>query len=92
MTQKLVCRGVSQRDETESERIPSGEYLITKWSVGDATRESGLQRYNELFRRDSSFSDVNTCCLRVWRDAGDKSAGDHLLTSHLRLAAKIAIG
>jgi len=53
----------------------------------------GTKRYFEEIRHFPMLRAEEEYMLATrWRDAGDESAADHLLTSHLRLAAKIAIG
>ena len=61
--------------------------------MGDAM--APLRPSSKLFPGNSSFSDVESrgrCILAMrWREHGDGSAAHQLLTSHLRLVAKIAM-
>jgi RNA polymerase sigma-32 factor len=55
--------------------------------------ESGLTRYIEQIRRFSLLEPQEEYSLaRRWREHGDRAAAHRLVTSHLRLVAKIAMG
>jgi RNA polymerase sigma-32 factor len=55
--------------------------------------ESGLSRYLEEIRRFPMLEPQEEYMLaRSWRDHGDREAAHKLVTSHLRLVAKIAMG
>src|SRR6266581_8071695 len=57
------------------------------------TAESGLTRYLEGIRRFPMLEPQQEYVLaKRWREHGDRGAADQLVTSHLRLVAKIAMG
>jgi RNA polymerase sigma-32 factor len=57
------------------------------------TAESGLTRYLEEIRRIPMLEPQDEYMLaKRWREHGDRDAAHKLVTSHLRLVAKIAIG
>ena len=57
------------------------------------TAESGLTRYLKEIRRFPMLEPQNEYMLaKRWREHGDCDAAHKLVTSHLRLAAKIAMG
>jgi RNA polymerase sigma-32 factor len=57
------------------------------------TAESGLSRYLEEIRRFPMLEPQNEYMLaKRWREQGDRDAAHKLVTSHLRLVAKIAMG
>ena len=57
------------------------------------TAESGLTRYLEEIRRFPMLEPHNEYMLaKRWREHGDRDAAHKLVTSHLRLVAKIAMG
>ena len=57
------------------------------------TAESGLTPYLEQIRRFPMLEPHEEYMLaKCWREHGDRSAAQRLVTSHLRLVAKIAIG
>ena len=57
------------------------------------TAESGLTRYLEQIQRFPMLEAHEECMLaKCWREHGDRNAAQRLVTSHLRLVAKIAIG
>ena len=57
------------------------------------TAESGLTRYLEQIQRFPMLEAHEEYMLaRSWREHGDRNAAQRLVTSHLRLVAKIAIG
>ncbi|MGP0089128.1 MAG: RNA polymerase sigma factor RpoH [Xanthobacteraceae bacterium] len=57
------------------------------------TAESGLTRYLEEIRRFPLLSPQEEYMLaQRWREHGDREAAHRLVTSHLRLVAKIAMG
>jgi RNA polymerase sigma-32 factor len=47
---------------------------------------SDIRRF-EMLERDREYD-----LAKRWREYGDRDAANHLVTSHLRLAAKIAMG
>jgi RNA polymerase sigma-32 factor len=57
------------------------------------TAESGLSRYLEEIRRFPMLEPQEEFMLaKSWREHGDRDAAHKLVTSHLRLVAKIAMG
>ena len=57
------------------------------------TAESGLTRYLEEIRRFPMLEPQEEFMLaKSWREHGDRDAAHRLVTSHLRLVAKIAMG
>src|SRR5438128_1193947 len=57
------------------------------------TAESGLARYLEEIRRFPMLEPQEEYMLaKRWREHGDRDAAHRLVTSHLRLVAKIAMG
>jgi RNA polymerase sigma-32 factor len=57
------------------------------------TAESGLNRYLEEIRRFPMLDRREEFMLaKRWREQGDREAADRLVTSHLRLVTKIAMG
>ena len=57
------------------------------------TAESGLTRYLEEIRRFPMLQPQEEYMLaKCWREHGDRDAAHKLVTSHLRLVAKIAMG
>ena len=57
------------------------------------TAESGLSRYLEEIRRFPMLEPQEEYMLaKRWREHGDRDAAHRLVTSHLRLVAKIAMG
>src|SRR6266699_4875611 len=57
------------------------------------TAESGLPRYLEEIRRFPMLEPKEEYMLaKSWREHGDREAAHRLVTSHLRLGAKIARG
>src|SRR5881398_188800 len=57
------------------------------------TAESGLSRYLEEIRRFPMLAPQEEYMLaKSWREHGDRDAAHRLVTSHLRLVAKIAMG
>src|SRR5438094_2287659 len=57
------------------------------------TAEGGLTRYLEAIRRFPMLEPQEEFMLaKSWREHGDRAAAHKLVTSHLRLVAKIAMG
>jgi RNA polymerase sigma-32 factor len=57
------------------------------------TAESGLSRYLDEIRRFPMLEPQEEFMLaKRWREHGDRGAAERLVTSHLRLVAKIAMG
>jgi RNA polymerase sigma-32 factor len=67
-----------------------GRLASADWSV---TAESGISRYAEEIRRVPMLEPQDEYMLaKRWREHGDRDAAHKLVTSHLRLVAKIAMG
>ena len=67
-----------------------GRLATVDWSV---TAESGLTRYFEKIRQLPMLERQEEYRLaKRWREHGDREAAHKLVTSHLRLVAKIAMG
>ena len=67
-----------------------GHLASAEWSV---TAESGGARYFEEIRRFPMLEPQQEYMLaKSWREHGDRDAAHKLVTSHLRLVAKIAMG
>src|SRR6201995_1309520 len=57
------------------------------------TAEGGLTRYLEEIRRFPMLEPQQEFMLaKSWKEHGDRNAAHQLVTSHLRLVAKIAMG
>ena len=55
--------------------------------------DGGLSRYlNEIRRFPMLETDEEYMLAKSWRENGDRDAAHKLVTSHLRLVAKIAMG
>ncbi|WP_440131075.1 sigma factor, partial [Klebsiella pneumoniae] len=55
--------------------------------------EGGLSRYLDEIRKFPMLEPTEEFTLaKHWRDGGDREAAHRLVTSHLRLVAKIAMG
>src|SRR5216117_1588349 len=62
-------------------------------TMANLTAESGLTRYFEQIRRFPMLERREEYMLaKRWREHGDRDAAHKLVTSHLRLVAKIAMG
>src|SRR5216117_3931427 len=62
-------------------------------TMANLTAESGLTRYFEQIRRFPMLERREEYMLaKRWREHGDRAAAHKLVTSHLRLVAKIAMG
>src|SRR5213080_2654919 len=67
-----------------------GRLASVDWSV---TTESGITRYLEEIRPFPMLEPQDEFMLaKRWREHGDRDAAHMLVTSHLRLVAKIAMG
>ena len=61
--------------------------------IADLSGEAGLTRYLEEIRRFPMLEPQEEFMLaKRWRQHGDRDAAHRLVTSHLRLVAKIAMG
>src|ERR1700722_11480358 len=69
------------------------EGAIMAQSLPILTAESGLSRYLDEIRRFPMLEPQEEYMLaKSWREHGDRAAAHKLVTSHLRLVAKIAMG
>ena len=67
--------------------------MITTAALPLITAESGLTRYLDEIRRFPMLQPQEEYMLaKRWREHGDRDAAHKLVTSHLRLVAKIAMG
>jgi RNA polymerase sigma-32 factor len=67
--------------------------MAQKTSLPAFTAEGGLSRYLEEIRRFPMLEPQEEYMLaKSWREHGDRDAAHKLVTSHLRLVAKIAMG
>src|SRR5262249_8947456 len=73
---------------------PGGRYQMAHAAtLPILTAESGLTRYLEEIRRFPMLEPQEEYMLaKRWREHGDRDAAHRLVTSHLRLVAKIAMG
>src|SRR5271163_2789810 len=69
------------------------EGAVMAQSLPILTAESGLSRYLDEIRRFPMLEPQEEYMLaKSWREHGDRDAAQKLVTSHLRLVAKIAMG
>jgi Sigma-70 factor, region 1.2 len=67
--------------------------VIARGAASPVTAEAGLNRYLEEIRRFPMLGRREEFMLaKCWREQGDREAVDRLVTSHLRLVTKIAMG
>jgi RNA polymerase sigma-32 factor len=70
-----------------------GAYMARSAAMPMITAEGGLSRYLEEIRRFPMLEPHEEYMLaKSWREHGDRDAAHQLVTSHLRLVAKIAMG
>jgi len=73
--------------------IEEGAAMARAATLPILTAESGLTRYLEEIRRFPMLEPQDEYMLaKRWREHGDREAAHKLVTSHLRLVAKIAMG
>src|SRR5512132_4111889 len=74
-------------------QILEGAIMARTAALPLLTAESGLTRYLEEIRRFPMLEPQDEFMLaKRWREHGDRNAAHKLVTSHLRLVAKIAMG
>jgi RNA polymerase sigma-32 factor len=74
-------------------QILEGAIVARAAALPILTAESGLTRYLEEIRRFPMLEPQDEFMLaKRWREHGDRDAAHKLVTSHLRLVAKIAMG
>ena len=67
--------------------------VIARGAASPVTAEAGLNRYLEEIRRFPMLGRREELMLaKCWREQGDRKAVHRLVTSHLRLVTKIAMG
>jgi RNA polymerase sigma-32 factor len=72
---------------------PKDNVMASVPALSIITVQSGLSRYFEEIRRFPLLEPKEEFMLaKHWRERGDNDAGHRLITSHLRLVAKIAAG
>src|SRR5271169_3767641 len=72
---------------------PGGDVMAHAAASPILAAESGLRRYLEEIRRFPMLEPHEEFMLaKRWREQGDRKAAHRLVTSHLRLVAKIAMG
>jgi RNA polymerase sigma-32 factor len=73
--------------------LDGGRIMAQSAALPLLTAESGLTRYLEEIRRFPMLEPGEEFMLaKSWREHGDRDAAHRLVTSHLRLVAKIAMG
>src|SRR5665647_693202 len=73
--------------------IKEGAIMARSAAMPALKAESGLSHYLEEIRRFPMLEPQQEYMLaRSWREHGDREAAHKLVTSHLRLVAKIAMG
>jgi RNA polymerase sigma-32 factor len=73
--------------------LDGGRIMAQSAAMPLLTAESGLTRYLEEIRRFPMLEPSEEFMLaKSWREHGDRDAAHRLVTSHLRLVAKIAMG
>src|SRR5208337_772505 len=74
-------------------RIMEGAVMAQTAALPVLSGETGLTRYLEEIRRFPMLEPQEEFMLaKRWREHGDRDAAHRLVTSHLRLVAKIAMG
>src|SRR5215467_14095263 len=92
--------GFDGLDSVEADRPPAtggtkgeGAIMAHAASLPVLTAEGGLSRYLEEIRRFPMLEPQEEYMLaKSWREHGDRESAHRLVTSHLRLVAKIAMG
>ena len=86
--------GKSVRPDAAPLRGADGEgTIMARAALPVITADSGLSHYlNEIRRFPMLEPDEEFMLAKRWREHGDPDAAHKLVTSHLRLVAKIAMG
>jgi RNA polymerase sigma-32 factor len=85
--------GVFRLPVIRGQKIKEGAIMARTAALPILTAESGLTRYLEEIRRFPMLEPQDEYMLaKRWREHGDRDAAHRLVTSHLRLVAKIAMG
>jgi RNA polymerase sigma-32 factor len=89
----MTKRVADQFAETLAAAGVKGATVARTVALPILTAESGLTRYLKEIRRFPMLEPQNEYMLaKRWREHGDRDAAHKLVTSHLRLVAKIAMG
>src|SRR4026209_981636 len=94
----MTCRRLGERRHTSPAGCSGGKQMEGAVMARTAalpimTAEGGLTRYLEEIRRLPMLRRQQEFMLaKRWKEHGDRSAAHQLVTSHLRLVAKIAMG
>src|SRR3979411_1814835 len=92
-TSEMTKRGADQFAETLAGAGVKGATVARTVALPIFTAESGLTRYLKEIRRFPMLEPQDEYMLaKHWREHGDRDAAHKLVTSHLRLVAKIAKG
>src|SRR5665647_3140215 len=92
MYHRAECDLVSASDAGPPSRGPEQEGRMAA-ALPMISAESGLTRYLAEIRRFPMLEPQEEYMLaKNWREQGDRDAAHRLVTSHLRLVAKIAMG
>src|SRR5436190_22322061 len=92
------CRRLGERRCTSPAGASGGKHkegavMARTAALPIMTAEGGLTRYLEEIRRFPMLEPQEEFMLaKSWREHGDRDAAHRLVTSHLRLVAKIAMG
>src|SRR5829696_7194368 len=94
----MTCRRLGERRHTSPAGQSGGKHkegaiMARTAALPIMTAEGGLTRYLEEIRRFPMLEPQEEYMLaKRWREHGDREAAHRLVTSHLRLVAKIAMG
>src|SRR3954451_6141396 len=94
----MKCRRLGERRHTSlagqsGGKQMEGAIMGRTAALPIMTAEGGLTRYLEEIRRFPMLEPQEEYMLaKSWREHGDREAAHKLVTSHLRLVAKIAMG
>src|SRR5947208_1149992 len=93
----MMCRRLGERRHGSPAGKPGanigGRSMAHAAALPIVTAEGGLTRYLEEIRRFPMLEPQQEYMLaKRWREHGDREAAHKLVTSHLRLVAKIAMG
>jgi RNA polymerase sigma-32 factor len=95
---EMRCRWLGEQRHTSPAGQPGANYgkgavVARVATMPIVTAEGGLTRYLEEIRRFPMLEPQQEYMLaKRWKEHGDRDAAHQLVTSHLRLVAKIAMG
>src|SRR3954463_7686103 len=90
---RLGSVGCRRPADLSGARIRRGRIMARSAALPLISAENGLSRYLEEIRRFPMLEPQEEYVLaKSWREHGDRDAAHRLVTSHLRLVAKIAMG